>query len=459
MSSTQGNTALRGRDVTLDPRKMFLRLAPIVYALYALLTPPFQTPDEQQHLFRAWQLSELHLFPERRGDEIGGAVPVSFTEAAKAELGSSAPFEADRPIPKRPVFHRDQTAFSSDPSTFANFFGSAIYPPVGYAPQVFAIWIGRLLDFSVENMLRLGRLLNAALAIWLIATAIRLTPWGGLALVWIGLLPMSAASSAAFGQDGLIIGSACLLIALGLSQASSLKQSRGYMLAIAGLTLAITLAKLVYLPLGLVAGFPRTGSSWTARRLLAPVCACLIAVIAAGAWMVANPGVAQVPGMSPASVRLSLLLHEPGTLPFMLYQTYIGGFWPLFHTAFKFGWVTVGPSVPAEILTAGALICVLATGDEGAAKANLWLRAWVVALSLTTLILVSAVLYLYWKAPVEGRIQGLQGRYFIPVVTGILLAAIPSRSTLARARSYMSLLMIGANICALITICLAFYTF
>lgn len=458
VSTMPGNSLQSGRTPSPHPSRIFLWLAPIIYALFALLTPPFQTPDEQQHLFRAWQLSELQLFPERRGQELGGNVPVSFSDAVKAELGSVAPFEPDRPVPRRPILHGPRTDFSSGQLSFANFFGSASYPPVGYVPQVFAIWIGRLLDLSVENILRLGRLLNAGLAIWLIAMAIRLTPWGGLGLMWVGLLPMSAASSAAFGQDGMIIGSACLLFALGLDRATRIKRTSAGMFAIAALTTIITLSKAVYLPLGLVAGFPRTRSDWVGRRLLVPACACVIAILATGAWMFINPGVA-VPGLSPARARLSLLLHEPTTLPYMLYQTYIGGFWPLFHTAFKFGWVTVGPSAPAEILTVGALICVLATGDSGAAKANLWLRTWVAALSLAGLMLISAALYLYWKAPVEGRIQGLQGRYFIPVITGLLLAVTLRRPAFARARSYVPLLMIGANICALITICLAFYSF
>ena len=48
--------------------------------LFALLIPPFQSPDEPNHFYRAWQVSEGHFFPEKKGDRLGGMLPASLMQ-------------------------------------------------------------------------------------------------------------------------------------------------------------------------------------------------------------------------------------------------------------------------------------------------------------------------------------------------------------------------------------------
>jgi len=66
--------------------RFYILFAPLIYLLFALLTPPFQTPDEQQHLYRAYQLSTLQLFGERSGTMSGGHLPPGLSVAAAKEL-------------------------------------------------------------------------------------------------------------------------------------------------------------------------------------------------------------------------------------------------------------------------------------------------------------------------------------------------------------------------------------
>ncbi len=40
-----------------------------------LLTPPFQVPDEVQHFYRAYQLSDLRILPEVQNGVSGGTLP------------------------------------------------------------------------------------------------------------------------------------------------------------------------------------------------------------------------------------------------------------------------------------------------------------------------------------------------------------------------------------------------
>ena len=128
--------------------------------------------------------------------------------AAAAELNSRLPHD------KKVITRTDwgerfacATPIGADqPPVFANFLGSVSYSPVGYAPQVLAVWTGRALELPVEWIVRLGRVLNAGLAFVLLLCALRALPVGRLVLLVIALLPMTAACAGSFGQDGLVIG-------------------------------------------------------------------------------------------------------------------------------------------------------------------------------------------------------------------------------------------------------------
>ena len=54
-SASQASAARPARTRSLA--SLYVRLALLLYPLYAVLTPAFETPDEHSHLFRAYQLS------------------------------------------------------------------------------------------------------------------------------------------------------------------------------------------------------------------------------------------------------------------------------------------------------------------------------------------------------------------------------------------------------------------
>src|SRR4051794_23595305 len=83
------------------PHRLFLLIAPLLYAAYALLTPPSQAFDENQPLYRAWQIGSFTLTAERRGVESGGELPPGLRDATLREIGSVTP-QSDRRIVVRP---------------------------------------------------------------------------------------------------------------------------------------------------------------------------------------------------------------------------------------------------------------------------------------------------------------------------------------------------------------------
>ena len=442
--------------------RLFLLIAPLLYVAYALLTPPFQTPDEHQHLFRAWQLSEFRLVGERRGDASGGVLPSALGQAALPEIGSLEPHASYRPVIQRP-FGRDRaTPLEPDgQSSFYDFRGSVIYSPAGYVPQVLAIWIGKAGDLSIENIVRLGRLLNAALSIFLISRALRVTPVGASAFLFIGLLPMTAAASAAFGQDGLVIGGACLITATGLRMALGERSKTSDVLVTALFAILLTLSKVFYLPLALIGGRPISGKRIELHRLLPSLAICLVAAILTAGWLVANSRavVAPWPDIPPAAQTLAKWHRHPMEFPALLERTYIGHGSALFGSLFMFGWLNVAASSAAVFLTLIALGLVFLAGEPGARRLPVPMRLWLFGSALLVWFLISLVAGLYWTPASMASIPGLQGRYFIPIAPAILIALVPARKAATTFTRLLPVMMIGANLAALASIARAFYTF
>lgn len=444
-------------------RRVLLAAGAFLYLAFALVTPPFQTPDEHQHLYRAWQLAHFQLHGERHGERAGGMVPAGLVAAAVPEIGNLQPNIPVRPVPVRPVreaFGRATPWSDSQPRIFADFLGAVIYSPAGYVPQIVAVWTGGAVGLSVEATVRLGRVLNAALTLALFLLAFRLMPWGRLFVLLLALMPMTAAMAASLGQDGLVLGTSALAVAIALRARQERRWTRATLalLGLAGAILALT--KIVYLPLLLLALFPIPRGADRLRWLAVPLLLSLVSGALAFAWLHSNAGavIRHAPGIPDPGGQMAFIASNPAALVYaMVHTATIRSGWILMST-FNFGWMTVGPVKAAAALAGGAAALAWWQGESRKPE-RAW-RSWAALVALLTAGAVAAAMYIGstpLRAPV---ILGLQGRYFLPLLPIPLLAAMRLRragSGLLAAR--LSLLLLGgANVAALGAIAAAFYT-
>lgn len=444
-----------------DPARLYALLAPLLYLAYALVTPVFQTPDEQQHLYRAAQLASFQLLAERRGDELGGELPPGLQEAAEKELGANG-LHLTREVPQ--VGWIERWARATDPGfgeapRYTNFLGSAAYSPAGYVPQVIAIWTGRLAGLSVEHIVRLGRVLNAALAFGLLAMAFRALPLGRLLLLVVALMPMSVACAASFGQDGLILGGSAWLTAIGIRAIMSRGWGKGDGTTAILLASAVTLAKFVYLPLAAMALFVRERGSrlWLSRSALLAV---LVAAVLMAAWMALNSArvVPMIPGRPAPAEQLAFLMQHPGALLSAMATTWNREALLQLSLLVTFGWMNVGPVLPALGLSFGALLVALWQGDQGAARLSLAARGWIALICAGTGTLICLALYLAATPLGDTRIHGLQARYFIPLFLPLFLCLLRERRGAEPHFVWTAAgLMVLANLVSLQAIAAAYY--
>jgi hypothetical protein len=115
-----------------------LRWLFLIYALpasvfMAIAVPPLQVPDEENHAFRADQISRGTLFLDGGGYVSGALVELK-------RMASELHFRTEVKQATE-VSRRAATLGWSVPTESASFTNTPQYGPLFYLPQVFTIWI------------------------------------------------------------------------------------------------------------------------------------------------------------------------------------------------------------------------------------------------------------------------------------------------------------------------------
>jgi uncharacterized membrane protein len=402
------------------PARIFAVLGPLFGLLYVFATPPFQSPDEPQHFYRAYQVSELGLIGRRmEGDpapRAGGALPKSLKRAADRALDD---------IPHNLRRHVDPQALASawavplDPADreFLDFPTNVLYSPVPYAPQALGLFLGRLFHARPLVLLALARLFNLGAWLALVLTAIRVTPVFRWVFLLLALSPMSIAQAASASADALTNGAAFALIAAILAAAFSpepaLRRSRFRLPAI--LAVVVSLCKPVYglLPiLILIIPASKFGSARRARKTAAALLAVCWGTLAAWSAAVSHLAVPLQPGVSSRGQIRFILTQPPRFLSALAHARYSAEH--IREFVGQLGWLDV--SLPmALIVLFYVLLVFTALSDKTAGisipRAPKLLGS---ALVLGGAAVIATTIYIVWNPVGAAGIEGVQGRYLIP---------------------------------------------
>ncbi|WP_420460112.1 DUF2142 domain-containing protein [Neolewinella sp.] len=227
----------------------FLLLGGVYGAAFLILTPPYQGPDEPNHLYRAYAISTGEWEPDLSTQRRGGAVPTALVELFAA-------FRLLRWDARRQTTAAEVRRFAKVPlrpqaTTFIDYPNTAVYPAVVYLPAAGGLWVAGRLGTSTLHTLYLAR--AAGLLTWLLAGALTLwlLPIARWLFVALLLLPMSVFTHAVVSADTLTDGVAFVavtyLLYLALGRTDRLGARELVVLSVLAAGLAST--KLVYTPL------------------------------------------------------------------------------------------------------------------------------------------------------------------------------------------------------------------
>jgi Predicted membrane protein (DUF2142) len=404
---------------------LLLALPATLILCFALVN--FHAPDDPDHLQRAYTLLHGPLVPITPGGRSSGAM----IDSGLTDYGA-----AQRPVvplSQRPVTAGEAAAFRAAPSLrwsgearFSEMPGAMSYFPVLYAPQALALEAGRLSGASVATSVLWARLANGLVAIALAALGLRLLPAGHSLVLVLLLLPRTLLQFASNSADPILYGLALIVIALGLQRARGLNP-----LVQGGLAAAAAfVAGAVRPPLAALAFTPALRAArqrqWAGLALLGA------GVAAAALWTLALVG--QVVDLrcggegGPIGARLAAFATE---WPFLIGHSFVarGAFYFLSFVG-HYGWGD-GPRglidhpLPMWMYVSAAAVLVVALRNDvrTAAPIDRAERLSLVAGAAAAVLVTFLAMYVACRTPEATVIAGVQGRYFVPAMFAVAVAA------------------------------------
>ncbi len=392
----------------------------LIYALPSVITlsiimPPFQVADELAHIERADQIGRGRMISDRFGGTVDGSW------VAIGALYQNMWFHPE--VKQTVALAREGGAIRwSGPKDHVNFQGIAQYGPFLYLPQVIGVLFGRLAGISLARTLVAARVINgfAACVVGFLALSICRR---GRALTFAALLlPMTLSQFGSASQDALLISLSILAVAMASRALSEQRPAGTAEFAVfAFIVVATTLARPPQFALAFLAPacVGQRDPAWRSKGLIAAVAVGTVIF-----WMRILSGLTPpvLPELS-LSGQFHRLLADPLLLPTVMINSFAkDGLWLLKTLVGYLGWTdTLMPHWYYRTAAGALIVALIAPGNRGPV---LWPGTLALLTFVALLTALCAALYVTWTPLGQATINGMQGRYILPVLP-LLAWAIP----------------------------------
>lgn len=479
-SAESGATGVRGIIESIERRfgaaaLVFVVVAGVFGALFAVVTPPFWGHDEITQFGRAYQVAHGGFTPEKiqdtRGVAYGGTVPTSVDALMSYAFDdyNHNPEEPDPMVADRDAYQRLGAAPLTSTTTQVWFTNTAAYSPVPYVPAALGIRLSEALDLSVGAMNTVTRL--SGLLAYLLIVGFALRALRGHRVQWlaftVAVLPIAVFQAGTITADTMTNALAILVSALlvkGLFLGDKL--TRTETVAALAATVLLPVSKPTYVLLAMLTVLiPAQRYGFRGPLRVIPWVVAAIGAIVFAAWMkVAAPTTEGMGLMRPqhqwGMVRPDDQLKGILGDPFHFLNVFGDSIWlrdQRWFTQFfgELGFAYI--DVPAITILACLLAFAVSVGIADRMPGANTLRTVVVALTvLASVAMIYVTLYMSFTPVDYYLIDGVQGRYFVPLAIAamaVVLRWMPLRLTDAEGRTPSrgpAIVIVSATVFALI---------
>jgi uncharacterized membrane protein len=420
MLNTQGNCwkSLGGHVRSVYQRPLW-RLFPfilIIGALFSALIPPFQSPDEQDHIKRAYLLSQgriamINLPGESTGGFIDTGLISYINQFQHLWHNSNERLTLDDRNRAAAITWTGLEEFGSSP-------GVNYYFPVIYTPQAAGLGIGKFLGMSVADSYFLARFFAFTFSVFILFSAFTIYRPSPI-LIGLLLTPLMVFQFCSASQDGvssaLVVLAGALFMRLMTTREST--NTRFYFLAFTILILVTSRVNL----------FPLIGLlfivSFVSKTRMRYTVSALITVLSLG-WILYALSTTIDNRVSLGGSVSEIVLYyalNPFDLIGVLIETFTTSrITTFYHETFfgLLGWLdTYIGDESIQLLTGCFVILLLLSVPARQIKEQILPRTSLIIISISSLFLVFFLLLVTWNPHPAAFIDGVQGRYFwAPVI-------------------------------------------
>ena len=399
--------------------KLFLIMGLSIGSLYTFAIPLSCAPDEIAHFFRIYEISDGYFSTTIREDGL-------FTGSVQP---SNLQFSVSNLVQGRVKYTEiiDNLKYTADgPEDFAaNSAGG--YSIVSYLPHTVGMFIGKTLNLPIVASAYLSRFFHLIACIITLYFCIKYIPFLKFFIFFLAFLPISMQSMATLSADGFLICSTFALITFILHATFNVdfKIKPKHLLLVLLLCLIVSLGKSIYSPVCLLLfTIPKERFGSMPRKLISIFSLGAITLVTLLLWLKSVPALSSV---TDSSTQLDTLIHSPFTFVRMLGETlivktpaYLGQIFGRFLEWFNLVLTMV------YVVPSGLCFIYLVIKE----KKNVFISRWFRILSIFAICFAALasfiVMYIQWTPTDSTIIQGVQGRYFMPLLLLVPIIFFPS---------------------------------
>ena len=438
----------------------FLIIITIMGIMYMIAIPIGLVPDEKSHFLRAYEISEGHLISDKNENGNGGRVlPIE----AKNIVADTTDYKYSNII-------ENFNIKTSNNKEFLIFSNTSLYSFICYLPQTIGIFIAKTFNLSMLETAYLGRIFNFITWTALIYFSIKFIPCYKNFIIFICLLPITMQEAISLSPDALTIAISISLISFVLYMVKTKKgkMTKKEFAIMSILAIIMSLCKIVYLPLCLLLylipaeRFKSKKDKYIKIGILA-----FIVIITNIVWLkIASQYLVEFqPGVDSFQQVKNILAHPFNYIQILANTILTKSDFYLFGMLGKsLEWFNINLPYLYSLVTFILLVITIQKDTQNEQFNNNGIKINVLLILVCTVLLIFTSLYIQWTKVGNLVIEGVQGRYFIPLLLllPILLTKAKEKKNYPNKKldinyneNYILMFLIIQNMFALYTI---FYT-
>lgn len=393
--------------------KIFLILGLIMGAFYVFAIPVSRAPDEESHFFRIYEITTGHIVSDTADD----GITHGSTQASNIEIVRD--FKENN-VKYVDVINNLSTQVDNTEKSFVRTSASS-YNPIIYSPQIIGMSIGEALDLPFLINAYIAKLFNLLICIVILYFSIKYIPFLKEFIFFITFLPITMQAICSLSADGFITVVAIALVSFVLYSIYSMKTAftkKQYLIMLL-LCLVLSLSKIIYAFLCfLLFAIPKERFKNQKTKLISIFTIGGICAIVLFSWLYfssplngdIDPTNRQLLFSNPLKY-IAIFIHSLSTNFYLYLNGMLGGYLEWFN-------ITLSPLYlfPSTIIF--ILLCKKAREIYPITKSMRIISA---SIFVIIFLLSFVAMFTQWTRPNEIIIDGVQGRYFLPI---LLLAPI-----------------------------------
>lgn len=434
------------RTPRIEVHVLYLFLATPIVTIFSLTLPLFVGFDEEFHIVRSWSVSTLKMYPSfEDGVPKSLANSMDYSMSLKPNYGNNinpTPFlfakDYNRQLNSPEAEYYRLKSAKLDPSIQANRAGRSTgpYAPVPYIPSAIGFAVSEKLNLSVGRSVALARLVSGMVCVFIMAAALFFArkhkfKW---VIFSVALLPSVLFQFSTITADSYTIAVAALSVSLILSSILSPEKriTRSRYIVIGGSLLLLSFAKINYVPFSLILmAIPlikfhdsrKIAMSIKLALAVAPmiIAAALLVVYGSKDYYINHSGMVGLDQYG----QLRHVLTDPLGFAKVALDTIYMYTWDWTNNVFgAFGWLY--PAGPGGVGIVLSLLAFIISSAYAFVDFKIKTTVYMLIAGLVSVGSILLSLYMAYTPLDYPLINGIQGRYFIPIllVMGIAVARL-----------------------------------